>query len=82
MKLQVGVYLGYRYRFYTEVEYDDVARLRIYDVLVMNRFSIDPFISIQIKRLGVFVKTSWLPMVMDNNAVNQSISAFGIVLGI
>jgi hypothetical protein len=51
MKLQVGVYVGYRYRFYTEVEYDDGARVRTYDDLEMNPISIDPFISLQFKRV-------------------------------
>ena len=81
MKLQVGVYVGYRYRFYTEVEYDDGARVRTYDDLEMNPISIDPFISLQFKRLGVFARTSLLPIVLDNNAVNQTRGAFGIFLG-
>ena len=81
IKLQVGVYVGYRYRFYTEVEYDDGARVRTYDDLEMNPISIDPFISLQFKRLGVFARTSLLPIVLDNNAVNQTRGAFGIFLG-
>ena len=81
MKLQVGIYLGYRYRFYSEVEYEDGARVRTYDDLEMNPISIDPFISLQFKRLGVFARTSLLPIVLDNNAVNQTRGAFGIFLG-
>jgi hypothetical protein len=81
MKLQLGVYVGYRYRFYTEVEYDDGARVRTYDDLEMNPISIDPFISLQFKRIGVFARTSLLPIVSDNNTVNQTRGAFGIFLG-
>ena len=81
MKLQLGVYVGYRYRFYTEVEYDDGARVRTYDDLEMNPISIDPFISLQFKRVGIFARTSLLPIVSDANAVSQTRGAFGIFLG-
>jgi hypothetical protein len=81
-KVQVGAYLGYRFQSRTDVKYDDKTKVSVMGDFHVNPFIVDPFVSIQFKGIGLFARTSLLPILNNVGGGNeQTRNAFGVSLG-
>lgn len=81
-KLQLGAYVGYRFRSQTDVKYDDKTRVSVRGDFHVNPFIVDPFVNLQYKRIGVFARTSLLPILNNVGGGNeQTRNAFGLSIG-
>ena len=81
-KVQVGAYVGYRFQSRTDVKYDDKTKVSVMGDFHVNPFIVDPFVTIQFKGIGLFARTSLLPILNNVGGGNeQTRNAFGVSLG-
>ncbi len=82
-KIQAGAYVGYRFQTQTDVEYEDNTTVSIRGNFHANPIVIDPFISVLYKKIGIFARTSLMPLLNNVGGGNeQTRNAFGITFGI
>lgn len=82
-KVQIGAYVGYRFQSQTDVKYDDKTTVSVRGDFHTNPFIVDPFVNLQYKRIGVFARTSLLPILNNVGGGNeQTRNAFGVSIGI
>lgn len=81
-KVQIGAYVGYRFQSQTDVKYDDKTTVSVRGDFHTNPFIVDPFVNLQYKRIGVFARTSLLPILNNVGGGNeQTRNAFGVSIG-
>ena len=82
-KFQFGAYLGYRFQSQTDVKYQDKTVVSVRGDFHTNPIILDPFLSFQYKRIGLFMRTSLMPILKNVGSGNeQSRNAFGIFIGV
>lgn len=81
-KVQFGAYVGYRFQSQTDVKYADKTTVSVRGNFHTNPFIVDPFVNLQYKRIGVFLRTSLLPILNNVGGGNeQTRNAFGLFIG-
>jgi hypothetical protein len=81
-KVQFGAYLGYRFQSQTDVKYADKTTVSVRGNFHTNPFIVDPFVNLQYKRIGLFARTSLLPILNKVGGGNeQTRNAFGLFIG-
>lgn len=81
-KFQFGAYLGYRFQSQTDVKYQDKTVVSVRSDFHTNPIILDPFLSFQYKKIGLFMRTSLMPILKNVGSGNeQSRNAVGVFIG-
>jgi hypothetical protein len=81
-KIKIGAHIGYRYTTQSSVKYGDDTRVTVTGNFHVNPYIVDPFASFQYKSVGIFARTSVLPLLHNVGAGNEQMRhIFGLFVG-